>query len=236
MKVKKKGAVYPPLSSPSSPVCYRDPNSVLKLLPVAILTLALPLPPQDQEVLAYMITRSIISTTNPSTFNHQSKNKCKKGKAPLFQCGCFDCYTRFWHRWDSSPNRDLIHQVIEAFEDHLLQNEVSKKHNKAARKKDKEIYESNVVSVNALHREQSQDSEISMVENEALAEAENGGGRGGPEHEGEGNVDDEVTGNLEMEVVTVATGASHKGLARKVLPDVVGLFNSRLWSLWGPSI
>ncbi|WRX18346.1 hypothetical protein QQP08_010833 [Theobroma cacao] len=238
MKVKKKGGVYPPLSSPSSPVCYRDPNSVLKVLPVAILTLALALPPQDQEVLAYMITRSIISTTNPSTFNHQSKSKCKKGKAPLFQCGCFDCYTRFWHRWDSSPNRDLIHQVIEAFEDHLLQDEVSKKHCKAARKKDKEIlsiYESNVVSVNALHREQSQDSEISMVENEALAESENGGGPGGREHEGEGNVGDEVTGNLEMEVVTVATGVSHKGLARKVLPDVVGLFNSRLWSLWGPT-
>ncbi|XVF08673.1 hypothetical protein REPUB_Repub07fG0023100 [Reevesia pubescens] len=223
MKVKKKGRMYPSLPSPSSQASYRDPNSVFKLFPVAILALASALPTQDQEVLAYMITRSIISTTNPP------QNKCKKGKVPLFQCGCFDCYTRFWHRWDSSPNRDLIHQVIEAFEDHLMQNEVSKKHCKASsRKKDKvilSIYESNV----------SQDSEILMVETEGLAEAED---RGSCEQEGEENVGDtdEVTGNLEMEVVAVATGVSHKGLARKVLPDVMGLFNSRLWSLWGPSI
>ncbi|XVF11503.1 hypothetical protein REPUB_Repub08aG0033000 [Reevesia pubescens] len=239
MKVKKKGRVYPSLPSPSSLASYRDPNSVFKLLPVAILALASALPPEDQEVLAYMITRSIISTTNnPSTLTHQPKNKCKKGKVPLFQCGCFDCYTRFWYRWDSSPNRDLIHQVIEAFEDHLIQNEVSKKHCKAAsRKKDKvivSICESNVVSDNELQRVQSQNSEILMDESESLEEAEN---RSGCEQEGEENVGEEVNGKqLEMEVVAVATGVSHKGLVRKVLPDVVGLFNSRLWSLWGPSI
>ncbi|XWS60243.1 hypothetical protein CRYUN_Cryun07bG0019100 [Craigia yunnanensis] len=235
MKVKKKGRVYPSLSSPSSLASYRDPNFVFKLLPVAILTLASALPLQDQEVLAYMIT-TIISTTNPSTLTHQPRNKCKKGKVPIFQCGCFDCYTRFWHRWDSSPNRDLIHQVIEAFEDHLMQNEVSKKHCKAARKKDKvivSICESNVESVNALQREQSQNSEILMFESEGLEEAEN---RGVCEQEGEENVGEEVTGNLELEIVAVATGVSHKGLARKVLPDLVGLFNSRLWSLWDPSI
>lgn len=28
----------------------------------------------------------------------------------------------------------------------------------------------------------------------------------------------------------------HKGLARKVLPDVIGLLNSRLWNLWGPNV
>ena len=114
-----------------------------------------------------------------------------------------------------------------------MQNEVSKKHSKAARRKDKvilSICESTIVSVNALQREQSQDSEILMVESEGLEEAEN---RGGCE-QGEENVGDEVTGNLET--VAVATGVSHKGLARKVLPDVVGLFNSRLWSLWDPSI
>ncbi|XWS37096.1 hypothetical protein CRYUN_Cryun19dG0013400 [Craigia yunnanensis] len=118
-----------------------------------------------------------------------------------------------------------------------MQNEVSKKHCKAAgRKKDKvilSICESNGVSVNPLQREQSQNNEILMVESEGLVEAEN---RGGCEQEGEENVDEEVTGNLEMEVVAVTTGVSHKGLARKVLPDVVGLFNSRLWSHWGPSI
>ena len=118
-----------------------------------------------------------------------------------------------------------------------MQNEVSKKHCKAASsKKDKvilSICESNGVSVNPLQREQSQDSEILMVESESLVKAEN---RGGCEQEEEENVGEEMTGNLEIEAVAVATEVSHKSLARKVLPDVVGLFNSRLWSLWGPSI
>lgn len=30
--------------------------------------------------------------------------------------------------------------------------------------------------------------------------------------------------------------SNHKGLARKVLPDVLGLLNSRLWSLWSPNV
>lgn len=29
---------------------------------------------------------------------------------------------------------------------------------------------------------------------------------------------------------------THKGLARKVLPDVMGIFTSRLWSLWSPNV
>ena len=44
----------------------------------------------------------------------------------------------------------------------------------------------------------------------------------------------------EAEVVAEAHGVAvcshHKGLARKVLPDVLGLLNSRLWSLWSPNV
>ncbi|KAL4325182.1 hypothetical protein GQ457_11G029030 [Hibiscus cannabinus] len=186
MQVKKKGRLNP------CPPSYKDPNSVFKLFPVAILALASALPPHDQEVLAYMITRSIVSSTS---FPFQSKHKRRNGnRFPQFECGCFDCYTRFWHRWDSSPNRDLIHQVIEVFEDHLVQNEAPKKHCKASGKKDK------------------------VAESEGLVEAENRGGT------------DEVA------AVAGGGGGSRKGLARKFLPGVVGLFNSRVWSLWGPDI
>jgi hypothetical protein len=34
----------------------------------------------------------------------------------------------------------------------------------------------------------------------------------------------------------VAVCSHHKGLARKVLPDVLGLLNSRLWNLWSPNV
>lgn len=29
---------------------------------------------------------------------------------------------------------------------------------------------------------------------------------------------------------------THKGLARKVLPDFMGIFHSRYWSLWSPNV
>lgn len=28
----------------------------------------------------------------------------------------------------------------------------------------------------------------------------------------------------------------HKGLVRKVLPDIMGLLNCRIWSLWSPNV
>ncbi|KAJ4827183.1 hypothetical protein Tsubulata_030174 [Turnera subulata] len=81
-----------------------------------------------------MITRSLKTTTtttsttatskNPSSLIQESKKKSSKKlptsknngtvndnhKAPVFDCDCFDCYTSYWFRWDSSPNRELIHQ------------------------------------------------------------------------------------------------------------------------------
>ncbi|MBA0604384.1 hypothetical protein Godav_017047, partial [Gossypium davidsonii] len=80
----------------------------------------------------------------------------------------------FWHRWDSSPNRDLIHQVIEAFEDHLVQNEATpKKQCKASRKKEKVIMVNNICEPN---------------ESEGLVETESKGN------------DEVAEGKLEMEV------------------------------------
>ncbi|GAB4828591.1 hypothetical protein Ancab_018251 [Ancistrocladus abbreviatus] len=37
-------------------------------------------------------------------------------------------------------------------------------------------------------------------------------------------------------VVPSPAGGNHKGLARKVLPDVIGLLNSRLWNLWNLNV
>ena len=131
---------------------------MLKLLPAAILALASVLSLEDREILAYMITRSM-KTTTPSPITQDSKWKPPKKapnnhnknsnnnnnnnttnnthKPPMFECDCFDCYTSYWFKWDSSPNYELIHQAIEAFEDHVAHGEKSKKVNGRGKHRDK---------------------------------------------------------------------------------------------------
>lgn len=50
---------------------------------------------------------------------------------------------------------------------------------------------------------------------------------------------EEMTGNRKQLVGSVQLqpggGNHHRGLVRKVWPDVLGLFNSRLWSIWSPN-
>nr|DAD34193.1 TPA_asm: hypothetical protein HUJ06_004833 [Nelumbo nucifera] len=223
----------------------------------AILALASVLSPEDREVLAYMITRSMKTTNPPSMV--EEKKKCKKPnnggsivhKPPMFDCGCFDCYTSYWFRWDSSPNRELIHQAIEAFEEHLTNGENSKKSGRN-KKKDKMarrlVIEKPEAETMAPEKEpEVPESVLAELETSCLV----------PENDAfptvlldksedvekkddyeEGDVVEYATENLQvMEEAAVQIPASnHRGLARKVLPDVLGLFNSRLWGLWSPNV
>ncbi|KAJ6695033.1 F12F1.11-RELATED [Salix koriyanagi] len=251
MKIKNKGKVYPsppPSSSSSSSSSSSGANrdgdvlSVLKLLPAAILALASVLSLEDREVLAYMITRSLKTTTtnNPFSILQDSKKKSSKKlqnnnnsqnsnhRAPIFDCDCFDCYRSYWFRWDSSPNRELVHQVIEAFEEHLTS--VLETGNTAAHESPPAGSSADAVSVNVGCPDNVLSSE-KITEREEMEEAVK-------LHDG---VPEEVVAG-EAEVVAEAHGVAvcshhhHKGLARKVLPDVLGLLNSRLWSLWSPNV
>ncbi|KAB2599101.1 hypothetical protein D8674_009372 [Pyrus ussuriensis x Pyrus communis] len=157
MKIKNKGKVYP---SPSSSVPAGSSSSdgyvlsVLQLLPAAILALASVLSLEDREVLAYLITRSMKNTPNTSSSSipaaqDPQKKTSKKGpkksastaaahQPPMFDCDCFDCYRSYWFKWDSSPNRELIHQAIEAFEDHLANGERPKRNAGKGKRRDKQ--------------------------------------------------------------------------------------------------
>lgn len=268
MKLKKK--IYPspsPSSSSSSSTSSvgKDYLSVLKLLPAAILALASVLSAEDSEVLAYMITRSLqtTTTTNPSSIFSDSKKKSSKKtlaasgaaannkgngarhNSPVFDCDCFDCYTSYWLRWDSSPNRERIHQVIEAFEDHLTNGETKKSKSSRTKKGRR--------SADNLPQEIPEDSEpissisaisspappvaatLPVVVDDALVSEK-------ATEEQDSEVAD-MTGEFQAEIDeeaadarTAAAASNHKGLARKVLPDLLGLFNSRLWNLWSPHV
>lgn len=274
MKIKHKGKIFPSPSSVSlPPPCNRDVLSVLKLLPAAILALASVLSLEDREVLAYMIARSL-SCSNPPPLNIESSNGSKRSskrqlggsgggggphKPPVFGCDCFDCYTSFWLRWDSSPNRELIHQVIEAFEEHLTNGEASSKRTGRGKRREKPgrrvaarpetapaqignqapgqiIHEEGEIVATAVEEPPA----VVSTENEVLpvtspkAEEATAESVAGVQEEPMG-----CDGDSELEVVAAAgpgAGIHHKGLARKVLPDVLGLLNSRLWNLWSPSV
>lgn len=260
--MKKKGKVYPSppppssSSSSSSTLCWSrgteevrshnlnedDSLSVLKLLPATILVLVSVLSVEDREVLAYLITRGTTISARGTSGSSSSvdskkkkKNKSSKNhKPPVFDCECFDCYTNYWFRWDSSPNRELIHEIIEAFEEHHLvtNGENSASNNKSKRGKKKEKSSRRVVEVDPM-------TQTTTVSESHVSSPENSPGRLSEAEVAEREPEDEEIVQEEEEESTVvfpaAAATGHKGLARKVLPDVLGLFNSNFWRLWNPN-
>ncbi|XAR48199.1 hypothetical protein NMG60_11030939 [Bertholletia excelsa] len=265
MKMRNKGKIHPSPSSSSSED--RDaPFSVLKLLPAAILALISLLSLEDREVLAYMITRSMKSA-NPSSIIEEKKKNSKNPnthKPPIFDCECFDCYRRYWFRWDSSPNRELIHQAIEAFEEHLASEEQVRKNNSRGKKREKlpkmtrraaEKHGNDVGSneyvlalpENGATRAGSAQNVLGLEENDAsavrspekvLSMPESDAGPVSPAENTDGTADEspEKAEEAALALRGFPAASNHKGLARKFLPDVVGLLNSRLWSLWSPNV
>ncbi|KAM7274592.1 hypothetical protein ACFE04_016458 [Oxalis oulophora] len=108
---KKGGKVHPSPPPQSQPPI----NHLISLLPATILTLTAALSPEDKVVLAYLISCSS-GNTNTNTKN----NKNIEEHGPRFKCNCFRCYISYWVRWDTSPNRELIHEIIEEYEEGLF--------------------------------------------------------------------------------------------------------------------
>ncbi|KAJ4867128.1 Uncharacterized protein Rs2_36259 [Raphanus sativus] len=123
-KLYRKGTVHP------SPQIKSD-DHLLSLLPVAIFSLAAVLSPKDREVLAYLLStasysgdRNYASRLNKTKLHEKSRSD---NHSPLFHCDCFSCYTCYWVRWDSSPSRKLIHEIIDAYEESLENKKQTKK-------------------------------------------------------------------------------------------------------------
>lgn len=220
-KLYRKGTVHP------SPPLISDH---LAFLPAAILTLTAALTQEDREVLAYLISCSG-SSAGTLTGNRKSTPKSSASAAasarggggggsfkggdhpPLFSCSCFGCYTSYWARWDASPKRQLIHEIIDAFEDWLVRSRTA--NNKGSRKERRR---------RGLTGSESDDlkrSELGSSRGESeSAEAVNGSiaGRGevcGDEDAGADD-DDDVAG-------------VDKGSVRKL----VSLIGERIWNVWG---
>ncbi|KAK1306779.1 hypothetical protein QJS10_CPA10g01609 [Acorus calamus] len=231
----KNRKVHPSPSSSSSTPSADAALSVLSLLPAAILALTAALCAGDREVLAYLITQSLKPPPSPV----EEKRHCNKkppaasggiGSGALhratFDCGCFGCYTSYWYRWDSSPDRELIHRVIEAFEEHL-ESSSSKKAVKNRKKDRRTIEKSAEKSNNPLPQSVAENEKIA---DESAADAEVEEEVRTVSAEEDNSFDDrEVTGDR-LEAVEAQ---QHQW---KVWPDVMGIFNLRLWGLWSPAV
>ncbi|XP_020268122.1 transcription elongation factor SPT5-like [Asparagus officinalis] len=54
---------------------------------------------------------------------------------PNLGCSCFGCYKSFWARWDASPNRHVIHLILDAFEETLESKEANRKKKRGLKSK-----------------------------------------------------------------------------------------------------
>ncbi|RZC50614.1 hypothetical protein C5167_019043 [Papaver somniferum] len=132
-KLYKKGEIHP-----SPPHHFSDQ---LAFLPATILILTVALSPEDREVLAYLICFSASFTGSwKKNYGGGGGGSGFNGgeHSTSFNCDCFRCYTSFWFRWDCSPNRQLIHEIIDAYENDnqvLATDKKKKKMNKKDRKK-----------------------------------------------------------------------------------------------------
>ncbi|KAI4384228.1 hypothetical protein MLD38_002411 [Melastoma candidum] len=242
MKIKNKGKVHPSPSSSSTTTTTTAAAPILatlQLLPATVLALASVLPPPDQEVLSYLLARSLLlsSDAKPSSSSSSAHGSSS------FDCGCFDCYTIYWLRWDSSPNRDLIHRVIDAFEDHLSSSSNA-------------LVGKGKVRGGRAGGRRAKDRAVHRMDASSQEDGDNGGGADGNVGgipRGKKGDDQENDVSVAVEVSSpgsplalprpaspvsrgVGGGGEHKGLARKVLPDVLGILNSRLWNLWSPNV
>ncbi|TMW85149.1 hypothetical protein EJD97_023693, partial [Solanum chilense] len=98
-----------------------QPDQQLSLLPTTILTLTTSLSQEDKQILSYLISCSSSNFSNNlgNCTTHSSNNNNKS-------CYCFNCYMSYWVKWDSSPNHQLIHEIIDAFENMVLEKKKGK--------------------------------------------------------------------------------------------------------------
>nr|AFK36099.1 unknown [Medicago truncatula] len=199
---------------PSPPVI----TDQLSFLPATILTLAAALSPEDREVLAYLIYCS--STTAPPTFSNFSGNPRRStvrtgDHATLFNCSCFRCYTSYWVRWDESPNRQLIHEIIDAFEEWLVQSGKGGKKGKGKKeKRNKKGFENKNKNKNSGELNRSVLNE-STTELESVGESSNSSNNSG--------------GSENSEKVVVVVADEEKGSVRKF----VSFIGERFGGVWG---
>ena len=204
-KLYRKGKVHP---SPPPPI-----SDHLALLPATILTLTAALSPEDKQVLAYLISCSAASPNRkPTQKTSVSAGGGGADHQPIFNCDCFRCYMSYWARWDTSPNRQLIHEIIDAYEDGLFQEKKKKTKGAKTKRSDSKIKNRAAQELNddSGFGKEGESGELESVE------ASCGGGGGGEE----GSCGE------------VGGGEGEMGLEKGSVRGLVSFIGERFWGVW----
>ncbi|XP_047163298.1 uncharacterized protein LOC124832987 [Vigna umbellata] len=208
-KLYHKGTVHP-----SPPII----SDHLAFLPAAILTLATALSPDDREVLSYLISCSSAAASSTFSANPRRKSAAETAHSPAFNCSCFGCYTSYWVRWDESPNRQLIHEIIDAYEDSLAQiGNKGKKNGKGKKEKRNQRKAGSSSSSSSKHAHSSELKRSELVSLASLATHDSA--------ELEAVVEGNGGGDEGCEGVAV----EEKGSVRRF----VSFIGERIWGGWG---
>ncbi|CAA7404694.1 unnamed protein product [Spirodela intermedia] len=215
----------------SSPSCAgggsgRDAAAALNLLPAAILALTAALGAEDREVLAYLVARSLQWPWPAAAAAEEEKagRRRRRRQLPSY-CGCFECYTGYWFRWDSSPDRELIHRAIEGFEEHLASSEGRRRGGRRRHRRLGDRAE-RVTETAAEGPAGEKSSSSSSSEDDAAEER------------------DQLMAAVEVEegsggmnvAAAAAANYQHSAARGRRWRGVMGLFTSTLWSLWLPGV
>lgn len=192
---------------------------VPKFLPETIITLSITLPHEDQEVLFYLIACSLKAF---SMENNQGKST-RKGRrnntphGPSFDCNCFECYLGFWGRWNGSPNRDVIHEAIEMFEDHMAEigtASESGRNGKKMKAREEKLHAKELITW--------------LGSNSELGRENTGVGG-----EDTGFGEEKLNGKSDQSSDYVGLGLGRSYMGRMFLP-LTGFLTENVWTVWSP--
>eukprot|EP01018_Ginkgo_biloba_P020055 Gb_13151 [translate_table: standard] len=216
---------------------YMSQRDLLKILPEAIITLSIALPSEDQEVLFYLIGRSLNLF---SLYKNEGKNYSKRGRKCIghrlsFDCSCFECYMSFWGRWNDSPNHELIHEAINLFEDHMAGIESNNKMGKNRKKM--KFREEKIAKQVVWAKDNCNINREMFAEEKHLSQKSKSNQVvpfGSDRVTNLGYIDEEQKNRPQMMEKYLRSAGSERTMIRRMLPELMGFLTENLRTVWRP--
>lgn len=202
--------------------------SVPKFLPETIMTLSITLPREDQEVLFYLIAcslKALLMEINQGKSSRRGR-KNRSSHSPSLDCSCFQCYVSFWGRWDGSPNRDLIHEAIEMFEDHMEgigTASESRRNGKKMKAKEEKLHPKELITWLGLNSDLGRENSVVGGAGKLIVKSDQASDYSGKVEKSRSQV---------KECFHTA-GLDRSYMRRMVLP-LMGFLTENLWTVWSP--